>query len=393
MDIQNKKVFFLLSFGHCGIDWTHALLTSHEKILILPAFSFYRGWRDVISNKTNHLNIDSLVDSWKRYIDFQYSDKEGGRFFNTTDENKLFYARFKSNLESFGLNRADVFYAIHEAYAYVTNINIDSINVIVEHEHVCFHADWIFEDFINPNIIFLLRDPRAALAGYYKGIERKCTNNPNCYHHLISKSWAEWKKATQIFYTYGNVKSNNITIIKYENLVKDIVTSARKLASILGVNYEKTLTIPTNIDGTTWRTDTGYISNDDPDVNRDEFFRIDEIKKRWMSVLIQKDIISIEVVFSRIMEDFGYKKMFNASLKNKLIGYLYAIYPHRGSNRYSFYKVHKNEKQYIVDNTDNVFLSSMLKINPLPLMTFLQYALSIRDNINIVFGRISRKYK
>ena len=65
MEIQNKKVFFLLSFGHCGIDWTHALLTSHEKILILPAFSFYRGWRDVISNKTNHLNIDSLVDSWK----------------------------------------------------------------------------------------------------------------------------------------------------------------------------------------------------------------------------------------------------------------------------------------------------------------------------------------
>ena len=85
--------------------------------------------------------------------------------------------------------------------------------------------------------------------------------------------------------------------------------------------------------------------------------------------------------------------MFNDSLKNKLIGYLYAIYPHRGSNRYSFYKVHKNEKQYIVDNTDNVFLSSMLKINPLPLMTFLQYALSIRDNINIVFGRIPRKYK
>ena len=61
--------------------------------------------------------------------------------------------------------------------------------------------------------------------------------------------------------------------------------------------------------------------------------------------------------------------------------------------KYSFYKVHKNEKQYIVDNTDNVVLSSMLKINPLPLMTFLQYALSIRDNINIVFGRISRKYK
>ena len=393
MDIQNKKVFFLLSFGHCGIDWTHALLTSHEKILILPAFSFYRGWRDVISNKTNQLNIESIVDSWKRYIDFQYSDKEGGRFFNSSDDNKLFYARFKSNLESFGLNRVNVFYAIHEAYAHVKNINIDDINVIVEHEHVCFHADWIFEDFLNPNVIFLLREPKAAIAGYYRGIERKCINMPDCYHHLISKSWAEWEKASKIFYTYGRTKGNRIHVIKYEDLVQDIVTSAKKIAFILEIEYSKILTIPTNTDGSLWRTDTCYISNSDPDVDRDVFFTKDRMKERWMGVLTQKDIISIEAVFSRIMRDFDYKRMSSISLKNKFMGFLYAIYPHRGHNRYSFYKVDRNEKQRIIDKADNVVLSYLLAFNPLIIMTFIQYILSFKDNILIVLGRVPRKYK
>ena len=333
------------------------------------------------------------MDSWKRYIDFQYSDKEGGRFFNSSDDNKLFYARFKSNLESFGLNRVNVFYAIHEAYAHVKNINIDDINVIVEHEHVCFHADWIFEDFLNPNVIFLLREPKAAIAGYYRGIERKCINMPDCYHHLISKSWAEWEKASKIFYTYGRTKGNRIHVIKYEDLVQDIVTSAKKIAFILEIEYSQILTIPTNTDGSLWRTDTCYISNSDPDVDRDVFFTKDRMKERWMGVLTQKDIISIEAVFSRIMRDFDYKRMSSISLKNKFMGFLYAIYPHRGHNRYSFYKVDRNEKQRIIDKADNVVLSYLLAFNPLIIMTFIQYMLSFKDNILIVLGRVPRKYK
>ena len=45
--MMNKKLqtTFLLTFGHCGIDWLHSLLTSNSKILIMPALSFFRVWR------------------------------------------------------------------------------------------------------------------------------------------------------------------------------------------------------------------------------------------------------------------------------------------------------------------------------------------------------------
>ena len=392
MSIKDKKVFFLLSFGHCGIDWTHALLTSHEKILILPAFSFYRGWKNTTSVNNYQLCVDSVLCEWKRYLDYDYSDKEGGRFFCSNNDNELFYTRFKSNLTSFGLRRKSVFYALHEAYAYVKNIDINYIEVIVEHEHVCFDVDCIFKDFLNPNILFLLRDPRAAIAGYYRGIERKCIERSDCYHHLISKSWAEWRKATSLFYRHSSYKDSNIHIVKYENLVHDFTISIKNITSILGIKYRKILTIPTNADGTPWRTDTCYISNSDPDVNRDIFFTKDRIKERWMSVLTKKDIISIEVVFSKIMKDFGYKKMYRMSLANQFTGYLYAIYPHRGKDRFSFYKADQNERQSIIIRSENIILSCIVKYSPFYVLTFFQYIFSINDNIRIILGNIPEKY-
>jgi len=392
MDIKEKKIFFLLSFGHCGIDWTHSLLTSHEKILILPAFSFYRGWRNVTFSMREELCADSVVCKWKKYLDSGYHNKEGGRFFYNNNDSELFYTRFKHNLNLFGLNRKSVFYAIHEAYAYVKNIDIDYIDVIIEHEHVCFNVDYLFKDFLNPNIIFLLRDPRAAIAGYYKGIERKCIERSDCYHHLISKSWAEWRKATNLFYRHSSYKDNNIHIVKYEDLVHDFKISIKNIASILGIKYRKILTIPTNADGTPWRTDTCYISNSDPDVNRDVFFTKDRIKERWMSVLTKKDIISIEVVFSKIMKDFGYKKMYRMSLANQFTGYLYAIYPHRGKDRFSFYKADQNERQSIIIRSENIILSCIVKYTPFYVLTFFQYIFSINDNIRIILGNIPEKY-
>ena len=35
--IEKKPIYFLNTFGHCGIDWLHSLLDSHNQILIMPA--------------------------------------------------------------------------------------------------------------------------------------------------------------------------------------------------------------------------------------------------------------------------------------------------------------------------------------------------------------------
>jgi hypothetical protein len=393
MEIRNKKTFFLLSFGHCGIDWTHALLTSHASILILPAFSFYRGWNHIMSNQINLNSVNLMISAWKEYLDSDYSISSGGRFFTNKKDNNLFYDKFRGNLELFGLDRLSIFYALHDAYAKVKNIEISSIDVIVEHEHVCFNIDLLFQDFKSINILLLVRDPRSAIAGYYRGIERKCVNNSNCYHHQVSKSWAEWKKASQIYYKYRYYQDDMINIIKYEDLVQNIDNTTKKIAQTLGITFNRSLTIPLNADGSAWRTDTCYISRNDPDVDRKIFFTMDNIEKRWMSVLNKRDILSIETVFSKIMITFDYKKIYKPSIKNKILGFLLALYPKRGINRYSFYSVNESEKKINVNVFNLSIIRYLVKFSPLLLLSICQYFLSFLDNIRIIIGIIPKKYK
>ena len=62
-----------------------------------------------------------------------------------------------------------VFWAIHESYAYAKGINTDKIKAIIVQEHLPWPFDEVLSDFENVNFIFMMRDPRAAIAGIIKG--------------------------------------------------------------------------------------------------------------------------------------------------------------------------------------------------------------------------------
>ena len=54
--LRDKRVTFLMAFGHCGLDWIHSLLDSHEQILIMPSLSFYRCWKMLDARSASNTN-------------------------------------------------------------------------------------------------------------------------------------------------------------------------------------------------------------------------------------------------------------------------------------------------------------------------------------------------
>ena len=64
--LRDSKVTFLMTFGHCGIDWMHSLIDSHEQVLLMPALSFYRCWKMLDAQSAS--NINEMFDIWNSYI-------------------------------------------------------------------------------------------------------------------------------------------------------------------------------------------------------------------------------------------------------------------------------------------------------------------------------------
>ena len=39
--IKSIPIVTLSTFGHCGIDWLHSFIDSHNEVLIIPQLSFF----------------------------------------------------------------------------------------------------------------------------------------------------------------------------------------------------------------------------------------------------------------------------------------------------------------------------------------------------------------
>ena len=81
---SQNKIIFLMGFGHCGIDWLHSLLDSHEQILLMPAFSFYRSWKLLQMDKVR--NQEEMIVLWKEYFNSpKMQGKETKQFYSKKD--------------------------------------------------------------------------------------------------------------------------------------------------------------------------------------------------------------------------------------------------------------------------------------------------------------------
>ena len=326
--LKNLPVTFLMTFGHCGLDWMHSLLDSHKQILITPALSFYRCWK--ILDADTATNVNEMFNIWNKYITKYIgpdSHNEQKKFLHTDQEMELFFSEFRKHLESDGINKISVFWAIHESYALAKGIQIDSIKSIVVHEHLPWPFQEIFLDFDNANFLIMMRDPRAAIAGLFKGRVSDFGYLPDFAFNIILESWLQ---GVEIYNKYHQVLGSRLKIVKNEDLHDSLEINMRDIAKWLQIDFSKSMWASTNASGIISIPDSRYL-DDIKKINYSEFYSPKNIRKRWLSVCNDKEILMIETILRDIMTQFEYDRMTRDTVISRVKGYVFFMFPHRST--------------------------------------------------------------
>ena len=374
-----------MSFGHCGIDWFHSLLNGVSSILILPELSFFRYWK--LLQCDNAKSSEQMSLKWLNHFNSRERQSADLKFFDSRNEMRTFSKHLKNQLNINGIRKKAVFYSIHQSFVLTKKIDLKSIDLIVSHEHVSFPFYQIIKQFNDARFIFIVRDPRASIAGYFKGIAKKMGHLPDCHDYFINMSLEEWLNTSDIYYNYKHLIGDKIRIIKNENMINDLEFEMKKFSDWAGIHFSSNLLKRNHFDGTIPTIDSSYLSKSKKPDNA--YFSKESIKKRWMNELSDKrEILMIETIYNNLMNDLNYPRLTKKSLISHLKGIFYFILPHRGPKRLKFYEPTEDEigrykKRLILKK--KIIVNFLLKFIPIKVVKKLIILSSIFTRIKIYF--------
>lgn len=321
-----KPLHFLMMFGHCGIDWLHSLLDSHQQILIMPGFSFYRSWK--IINADDAQNAEEMCSIWRTYIEkYKKMQVKRRRLFYNTQESERFYPKFYELLESGGIGHVNVFWAIHEAYAYAKQVDLSGIRIVVAQEHLPFHFERILSEFPQTKILMIIRDPRAAIAGSFHRLTTPNGCLSDYYFNLVTEVVLQ---AQNIWKKYHINLGERLKIVKNEDLHAALEKHMRDIANWLGVDFSESM-LHCTFSGIKWVGESSYISKEEQYPEPlDTYYLPENIKRRWMNELNHREIVMIEFLTNDLMKKFRYKRIIEDTLISRVKGIVIFLLPHRG---------------------------------------------------------------
>jgi hypothetical protein len=328
--MKEKKLTFVMTFGHCGIDWMHSLLDSHPQILIMPALSFYRCWK--MLNAGSIKNVQEMYNLWHKYINNFVGPEiknEQKKFLNSPQEMERFFLKFHELLETSDIEKTNVFLAIHEAYAFAKQMDLEKKTVVVSQEHLPWPFEDIITDFPQAEILMIVRDPRASIAGLFHGRAKHFGHLPDYTFNMTMECWFQgqdmWRK-------YRDLLGPRYKIIKNEDLHDDLETNMRAIAKWLDIDFSEKMLYSTFPSGKPCLPDSLYREEGKPLIQYEDIFYLPEnVRKRWMEVLKDpKEILMIEVLLKDIFKEFGYKRMTKDTYLSRIQGLVFYLLPHRG---------------------------------------------------------------
>ena len=383
------ELIFLMSFGHTGIDWLHSLLDGHEQIFIMPQFSFYRSWKLLEANKIT--NVDEMTLLWVNDFNSDVvQSNDDSKKFNDDSEVLIFKRKLHQYLSTYGIKKDSVLWGIHEAYRCSKGFNKD-YKVIVVQEHAPYAFDKIINDFSNSKILMIIRDPRASLAGFYKGLNKKFPiGKHDIYNYFFNMSTEQWLFSSEMYYKYKASLKDNLFIVKNEKMVSSLFTEMTLISQWLGVGFSETMLIGSNPNKSICTPDSCYLDRGEQPEDINKYYLPANVRSRWLGELSDKEINMIEQLLYRIMTDFSYKPINNRNFYNIILSYFSFIHPHRGCDRFRFYKPTKNEllrKEDLLIYKANPILRYIFKFLPIWGKVAYIYLSTILMQINILFDK------
>ena len=120
----------------------------------------------------------------------------------------------------------------------------------------------------------------------------------------------------------------------HKNLKGEMV----KLSKWLNIKYSKSLLTETFL-GKKWIGESAYLSKVDLKIPYPkDYYKPENIEKRWRSVLNKKSILVVETVFEKIMIKYKYKFDNKLNLRKRFKGYINLLFGFNETNNF-FYRI------------------------------------------------------
>jgi len=327
-NITEKKIFVISTFGHNGIDWLHSLIDNHPEVLIMPGFSFFR----TVDTVKGILNVNSLGKLDNHLLENAFSHLFFNnptykvvrrRFISDEFEMNKFNDSFMYYLNNFRVDNIykSLFYGIHFAFSKIKNKDISLVKAIIIQEHVPWYSTK-YKEIFDPYFVFMMRDPRAALAGSWIRLKNSNVSgiiNPYQFDHTL----LYWKYA-EIFIN-KIVDSDRCKIMKNEDMHNNLSYEMENLCKWFSIDFHESCLSETFL-GRRWLGESVYLAVDEltepPPIG---FYNKNEIEKRWRDSISLKEIRMIECVFGSIFSKYNYSTDNNIKNIDTWTGNLYCM--------------------------------------------------------------------
>ena len=211
-------------------------------------------------------------------------------------------------------------------------------NIIVSQEHVPFYSEK-YQKIFNPKFIFIVRDPRASIAGSI--LRMKKHNSDRIYSNQFDQIIYTWKYAN--LFIEKHKQKTKIFIAQNEKMHNNLKEEMIKLSKWLNIKFKNSLLNQTIL-GKTWYGESSYLQGKDQDTDLKKyppknFYNRDQIKKRWMSQLSVNDISFIELIYRDIFLKYKFNFLIKQNIFDKIFTYCYLLFNFNYQKRYFISKV------------------------------------------------------
>lgn len=341
---ESLPITIISSFGHNGLDWMHSLLDSHPNISLMPAYSFFRTldfYEKKYGSRIEDLKKPNEIS--EKLTSFLYFDPSyqviRRKFINNDKESKI----FKKDLSLFLNNSSHqnkikkIFYGINYAFCKLYNLDFKKVKMIISQEHVSWHSER-YKNIFDPKFIFMMRDPRAGLAGAWKRqSENQGLSRLNPFD--FDKSILAGTYLESFYKRLSKKERSKIKIMINEKMHVDLKKEMESLCNWLGINFFESC-LDESFLGKEWLGESSYLGVDELEKRPPKnFYEPKNIEARWRARLSDDEIVMIETIFNYSFKKFGYLRDSQSNLKNITKGFF---------NYFSTSLTNQNEKKFFI---------------------------------------------
>jgi hypothetical protein len=318
-DIPEPTMVALYTANGSGTKLYQGFIDGHPEIFMIPAYPLmylYPHWDEWMAEMPSDYTWSDIVDRFcikhasvidtRRIPGFDGLAELGeNRDEYIAIDESLFRRFIQHMLENEEISARTFLLAVHYAYAFCLNENLEEKTALVYHIHVHeYLPQYLIPDFPNLKVIGTVRDPRSNFSGRYNSSEVAVDA-----HRYDETDAAIFKRRVYFFiskYLYESLEvlkhlpADHVRVVRHEDLYYDAPAVLRATAAFIGISENPCLSKIT-FGGQPWWGDQIYDMKPMNTVNP----RV--VSDSWKRKIGRRDWYVFEGLFRNYMRHYGYE--------------------------------------------------------------------------------------